>query len=113
MSIRKRNGFTLVELMIVVVIIGVLAALAISRYSKVAKKSKMSEARIVLKNIWTCCQTYYENHGEYPAPKKDIGRDGYPEIGFDKISGLSRFKYEIKDEPGETYIIIKAKGKGL
>ncbi|RKZ29600.1 hypothetical protein DRQ36_08120 [bacterium] len=97
--------------MIVVVIIGILAALAINRYSRAAKKAKIAEARIVLKNIWTCCQTYYNEHGKYPPRRNDIGRDGYPEIGFSPLSGVSRFKYEFKEEGRESVFIIKAKCK--
>ncbi|MEW5922995.1 MAG: prepilin-type N-terminal cleavage/methylation domain-containing protein, partial [Candidatus Zixiibacteriota bacterium] len=46
--IRKndKSGFTLIELMIVVVIIGILAAMAIPRYMSVSTKSKQSEAKL-------------------------------------------------------------------
>ena len=58
MKIRSRRGFTLIELMIVVVIIGILAALAIPRFMQATTKSKQSEARLILKQIYVNQRTY-------------------------------------------------------
>ena len=67
MKYHYRNGFTLIELMIVVVIIGHLAALAIPRYLSASKKAKIDEAKIVLKALWTCAQTYDSGTGCFPT----------------------------------------------
>ncbi len=59
--IRKRSndhGFTLIELMIVVVIIGILAALAIPRFWQSTIKTRQSEAKLVLKQVCTSQMLY-------------------------------------------------------
>jgi type IV pilus assembly protein PilA len=57
---RKAKGFTLVELMIVVVILGILAAIAIPAFIKYIRQSKTSEAKENLGYIYKGMVTYYQ-----------------------------------------------------
>lgn len=62
---NRQRGFTLIELMIVVVIIGILAALAIPRFMTATVKSKQSEAKGILKQIYTMERTYRQQFNDY------------------------------------------------
>jgi prepilin-type N-terminal cleavage/methylation domain-containing protein len=56
---RRKKGFTLIELMIVIFIVGVLAGVAIPMLSKYLKKSKTAEAGINLRKIYDGEVVYY------------------------------------------------------
>jgi prepilin-type N-terminal cleavage/methylation domain-containing protein len=61
MASRTKNGFTLIELMIVVAITGVLAAVAIPSYSRYVKKSKTSEALTNLRKVYDGEITFFQD----------------------------------------------------
>jgi len=56
---KAQEGFTLIELMIVVAIIGILAAVAIPAFMKYIKKSKTTEASTMVQKIYGGARTYW------------------------------------------------------
>jgi prepilin-type N-terminal cleavage/methylation domain-containing protein len=76
-NLRNNKGFTLIELMIVVVIIGILAALAIPKFSQTAKSAKKAEADPVLAQLCTLNEVYFERYNKNAAHADSLKQVGY------------------------------------
>jgi len=62
---RKDDGFTLIELMIVIAIIGILAGIAIPQYSLYRTRSFNAAAQADLRNAATAQEAYFLDHETY------------------------------------------------
>ncbi|MEA3499638.1 MAG: type II secretion system protein [Candidatus Marinimicrobia bacterium] len=71
-SLRNQNGFTLVELMIVIVIVGILAAVAVPIYQSNINKAKTSECDAALGTIRTSLRVYYAEYNGYPVTSANV-----------------------------------------
>ena len=78
--LTSRSGFTLVELLIVVIILAVLAAIVIPQFSSSTQEAKESALRSTLLEMRNAVELYYHQHNAvYPGFQKT---DGYrPERG--------------------------------
>jgi type IV pilus assembly protein PilA len=67
-SLKKRNqGFTIVELLIVIVVIGILALLVITTYSGIQAKARNSKRQTDVQSIQTQLEAYFSQNGYYPS----------------------------------------------
>jgi type IV pilus assembly protein PilA len=69
----KQQGFTLIELMIVVAIIGILAAIAIPQYQNYVARTQVAEAFNLFGTIKTAIGVYYNTEGKFPTSNIKAG----------------------------------------
>ncbi|NPC74499.1 prepilin-type N-terminal cleavage/methylation domain-containing protein [Corallococcus exiguus] len=100
---RKKGGFTLIELMIVVAIIGILAAIAIPNFMRFQAKSKQSEAKTNLKALYTAQKAYFGEKDAYLIDFKKLGFT--PEAGNRYSYGLATGCNEAVAVAARTYTI--------
>jgi len=68
-----QQGFTLIELMIVVAIIAILAAIAIPAYQDYVIRSQVSEGATLSDGAKTAVAEFYSNRGHFPAANSSAG----------------------------------------
>lgn len=73
MRISRQQGFTLIELMIVVAIIGILAAIAIPMYQNYTIKAEVTEGINLAGGQKAAVTEYYADHGTFPSSNSLAG----------------------------------------
>lgn len=73
MNKRGQAGFSLIELMVVVVIIGVLASIALPSYQNSVRKSRRTDAQNLLLETANRQEQFFSNNNTYTATATDLG----------------------------------------
>ena len=84
----KNRGFTLIEIMIVVVIIGILSAIAIPNFMKFRSRAWQAEAKANLAAVHNCQLIYFSDFDTFAG-----GEDAFDKIKFVPIAGQNRYTY--------------------
>ena len=77
-ALRKNSGFTIVELLIVVVVIGILAAIVTVAYTGISKTAQVASITSELKQWHKLFEAYRATNGYYPAPSATPTTGGGP-----------------------------------
>ena len=98
----KQQGFTIVELLIVIVVIGILAALVITTFTGIQKKARDTERTTDIKAMHGQVEAYYAQNGNYPtlAHMNDSGWRGTNMKGLDAEA--------LKDPKGAAQTLVGA-----
>jgi len=68
----KSKGFTIVELLVVIVVIGILAAITVVSYSGITNKAKQGRAQSNAYSIRDMAETYAGTQGKYPSTLAEL-----------------------------------------
>ena len=107
--LRDRSGFTLIEIMVVIVILGLLAALVVPKLIGRTEEAKKTQARVQIRNIEQALGLFKLDNGFYPATDQGIeALIKIPDVGripknYRKDGYLDRLP---KDPWGNPYVYV-------
>lgn len=98
--IRDEGGFSLTELLVVIVIIGVLASLALPKFLSVITKAKSTEAKLMLKQVYDLEKSHYLEKDVYSSELQAIGFDAETLV---TDGGQARYKLQIEEASADGF----------
>jgi general secretion pathway protein G len=118
-SMKQKTGFTLLELMVVLIILSLLAMLALPRFFGRVDEAKVTTTRVQIQNLETALRLFYLDNGFYPTTEqglkalvekpgdvKNWREGGYLEKGaVPKDSWGNDFIYHAPGDAGREYEI--------
>lgn len=113
---HTRSGFTLIEVMLVVIIIGILATVVVARFTGHGEKARINATHLSIKNICTAIDAYELDVGSLPASLADLTKetedrgallDSVPVDAWGttfQYKSTSKFSYEVRSAgPDEQF----------
>lgn len=117
-QLKPQRGFTIVELLIVIVVIGILAAITIVAYNGIQTRARDSARSNDIEQVKKAVELYYVDNGSYPS----VGTDnlGYPlsslatalvpkytaKLPTDPLGGSSSYQYVRGTVASSSYGIL-------
>ena len=117
---QVRSGFSMVELMAVIIILGLLAAVVANNVLGKVEKAKVTTTRTNLKTLHSAVQSFRLDTGDYPTEDDGLFalieappgyEDVYPEEGYLEYTELpldawgNEFIFELYPESGKPFVI--------
>jgi type IV pilus assembly protein PilA len=119
---RRDDGFSMIELLVVIIIIGILAAIAIPIFLTQRTKGYVAADKAELNSVSTAEEAYgTDNNGTYTATLSDLKAQGYNQSGpFTATGGLtltvsgdaSKWCAQVKNSAAATVTYAQSSGTG-
>jgi prepilin-type N-terminal cleavage/methylation domain-containing protein len=113
---KSRKGFTLIELMVVILIVGILAAVAIPLMRGRIDSAKWSEGKSSMGSIATCLRAHVAEKGSLYSGTPTLAELGMATNDLDGTyftggeSGVGNFTWVITDDDPITFLVTATKG---
>lgn len=102
-ELRQEEGWSMTELMVVLVIIGILTLIALPRFMNMTTKAKTSEAKTMLRMVHALMQSYYFEHDQYTS---DLPLAGFEQALTVDNGGNARYAVSIETADGAQFIAL-------
>jgi prepilin-type N-terminal cleavage/methylation domain-containing protein len=108
----QNNGFSLVEMMVVVTILGIISVIAIPRFALFQVRAKQSQARSMAKNVYVAMQAWFEkNNAQYFNSGGADGISGPPGGAPTAVEGIADLGFQMVGfEPSYFGVLISDQG---
>ena len=112
---KQQEGFTIIELMVVLAIISILATIALAAYSNFMKRSKVAEGLSFASEAKTAVASYYSGNNRFPLDNDQAGLAAA--TSYDKYDHISRLEVNLDGlgptpSTGIVTVYIKIPGLG-
>ncbi len=100
---RKQNGYTLIELLIVLTIIGLLVSVALPRMRDAQQRAREAVLKENLFRLRETIDQYHHDKGKYPATLETLVQEHYlREMPLDPITKSSSTWIEVPEDLGDN-----------
>jgi type IV pilus assembly protein PilA len=119
MKAKAQQGFTLIELMIVVAIIGILAAIAMPAYQDYTKRSHVTEGLNLAASAKSGVTEFFADRGAFPTSNVEAGLATATNISGNSVrsvavgaNGVITITYRTNVAPGATLLLTPTNSSG-